>query len=208
MVSISPEGSPEITGLGLISGQYIFTCAHYTKSLPLGLADTCLFMVRRVSDNVCGRFAMYLGTTMDFMVLGLNGIHCELEDGPTSDSWPVLDIGEPETESIRPATIDFGDKTSGRLPGFCFAPDGKTIYRVDLKVIRDRPEIVFTSKEAGKGCSGGPIFTEDFHLIGIYVASYTATDGPIVNEKIGKRIDMCCPVFLQRQLDWDNVTVC
>jgi hypothetical protein len=102
--------------------------------------------------------------------------------------------------------LQFGEnQANAKFPGFFFSPDGQTAHHVELKVFRDDPIITYESNDMKPGCSGGPIFTNDFQLIGIHTSGRKAYQDEPNREGVGKRIDLCCPLLLQRQIEWDII---
>ena len=210
LVHITDEGSPEVLGLGIMCEPFILTCGHFmaNRQLPTHFHDSIYFNVRRICDGEEAVFMLYLATTMDFMALSENGIHVSGDCGP-SDNASIL-FGFPPTQprAIRPAMIQFGGNlTTAKFPGFFFSPDGQTVHHVELKVFRDDPIITYESNDMIPGCSGGPIFTDDFHLIGIHTSGRKAYQDDPCGEGVGKRIDLCCPLLLRRQIKWDVLDV-
>lgn len=203
---ISPAEYPGTTGLGILCGKYIFTCAHSYNYLPVGLHDVCLFDVKRVCDGAEATFAMYVATTMDAMILAPDGMNAGLadDDGPTSSATDVYYQFRDKHTPLRPAAISFrqGQK-SVAVDGFFFAPDGKAMHRTQFHLDNNSPIIRFYYDDMPNGCSGGPLFTDDLKLIGIATSQ---SNRPVKNglkECIGKRIDLCFPTYVHQELDWD-----
>jgi hypothetical protein len=151
---------------------------------------------------------MYLATSMDFMALSENGIHVSGDCAPSDNASYLFGFPPTQPKPIRPAMLQFSEnQANAKLPGFFFSPDGQTVHHVELKMFRDDPIITYESNDMIPGCSGGPIFTEDFHLIGINTNGRKAYKGEPHGEGVGKRIDLCCPLLLQRRIEWATLKV-
>lgn len=203
---ISPAECPNTTGLGILCGKYIFTCAHSYDYLPVGLHGVCLFDVKRVYVGAVATFAMYVATTMDAMILAPDGMNDGLaeDDGPTSTALDMYYQFRERHTPLRPAAVSFRPgHNSAAVDGFFFAPDGKTIHRTQFHMGNNDPVIRLYYDDMPNGCSGGPLFTDDLKLIGIATSQ---SSGPVKNglkECVGKRIDLCLPTYVHQEFDWD-----
>lgn len=201
-------GQEKPMGLGILCGERIFTCAHYRDSLPTGIAELHIYPVTRVCDGFKADFAMNFTTNLDLMVLAPNTLHfaCGEDEGPTSSAYELMYLYEESRSPLRPASIVFfSGVRSASVKGVFFAPDGKTLCPAEFQIHEDSPTITFYSKEMVKGCSGGPLITDDHKIIGVATSFSNILDGEARSECLGKRIDLCVPVYLQRQIDWDTL---
>ena len=206
LVQIHPSGEPATTGLGIIAGEFVFTCAHFDDliQLPTRILETPLFEVRRLHDGVQGTLAMLVATSTDFMALASDGVFVNMsEGGPTESSYDVLTDEDGNYNAIRPSMLEFsGAKASADISGFFFSQDGKRVHQVELSVSRNSPIITYYSNDMLRGCSGGPIFTNDLHLIGINTNMGDIFPGHHQRHCLGRRIDLCSPLFLHRCIEW------
>ena len=209
IVSLRPEGDQGLRALGTLCGKHIFTCAHMFNYLPVSLIETGLFDVCRTEGGPSGTFAMLLATTMDFMILAPDGLNLGLsEGGPTSSAFDVADTWEERHPHIKPTSVRFESGVSAvELPGFFFGPDGKTIHKTVFTIFRDSEQVSYFSNEMVPGCSGGPLFTEDLHLIGVNTNFSNMPNRSGQRHAVGRRIDLCCPQLLQPRFDWELLAV-
>ena len=196
-------------GLGVLCGEYIFTCAHYYDPLPIHFADFQIFTVTSVCGGEQGDFALHTASTLDVMVLAPDSPDCNSSDaGPTESAWSLVYGFTDKHPALIPAEISFSTGSrSADVSGFFFAPDGQTICRTVFHITENHPTISFYSKEMKKGCSGGPLITDDMKIIGIATNLSNILDDEGRMSCIGKRIDLCVPVYLHRELKWDMLTL-
>lgn len=206
-----PNTKPEKPlGLGILCGEFVFTCAHFYGALPLGYLDLCMFTATRTCDSSSGRFAMHVATTQDVMVLAPNSITAASgeDDGPTSSAWDIIYAYQENHPPLRPACLSFPPhRPSGVVGGFFFAPDGKTVCRTSFRINDGAPDVRFATKYMKDGCSGGPLVTDDMKIIGVATNHSNILDHEGRNECIGKRIDLCVPMCLHGKLDWETVAI-
>ena len=209
VVAISTRKFPEGEGLGVLCGQWVFTCAHYFEALVIDLKCVPWLEVWRISDGTKGTFAMLYASTMDFMILAPDGMtSSSSEAGGTESSWDVIIAAEERCSSLRPTEVVFqSGATAIMLPGFFFGPNGKTRHKAEFELHKDSAIIGFYSNDAVKGCSGGPMFTEDYQLIGIYTNSSKQPLEGNLRHCIGRRIDLCLPRLLYPQIEWDRLLI-
>ena len=69
IVHISPSVCRETSGLGILCGNYVFTCAHFYDDLPLIFNDMRLFDVTRVWNGEKGVFYHVFRKSTDVMLL-------------------------------------------------------------------------------------------------------------------------------------------
>ena len=214
-VSVQPKSAEEFTqgeGLGILCGQWVFTCAHYLDSLTTKPGEADLFAAWCVSNPEIPRgiFASLYASSMDFQILAPDGMTVEMsQGGGTEGSLEMIgEFQERHDNGIRPAEVVFEEgATCAKLAGFFFGPDGRTIHRAKFMLRRDSGKIEFFSNDFTKGCSGGPIFTDGSHLIGVGTAH---SDHPFPNglrHCWGNRIDQCMPRLLQNRTEWDRLVI-
>ncbi len=153
---------------------------------------------------------MYTASTLDVMVLAPWTLHSPSDEdgGPTDSAWNLINEFEGKHPALNPSEISFSPGChSADISGFFFAPDGKTICQTVFHIIENHPEISFDSNEFEDGCSGGPLITDDMKIIGIATNSSNILDDEGRMSCIGKRIDLCVPVYLYRELKWDMLTL-
>lgn len=195
-------------GLGILCGDYVITCAHFTGFFPSTLFDLHMYRATKVTNGVCGDFALYMATSMDVTVLAANGLHVGSDDGgPTDSAYNViLDYSNDHDVPLRPATVSFSNKCrSAKFNGYYFDKDGRTYHRTEFEVNPSNELISFYSEINMPGRSGGPILTEDMKIIGVVsaMASHKAENG--LYHYYGRRIDLSVPVLFKDQIDWDFV---
>lgn len=194
-------------GLGFLSDGFIITCTHIHPHLPLGFIETDLFEVERINGGN-GDFAMYIATSLDVMLLAQDGWHCGLSEGPTGSAKNVIYAVEGSEESQFPTKIDLASNDECIVDGFFFGKDGTTIHKTQLHLNKHDETIDFYSEFIEAGCSGGPIFTHDFHLLGVVTTQTT----PICRHRraktngIGRRIDLSLPEAASRRIQWRRLT--
>lgn len=208
-MAISTREHPHGEGLGVLCGQWIFTCAHYFESLSCEIEALQWLETWRICDETKGTFAVLYASTMDFMILAPDSMTVESsEAGGTESSWDVIQAAEELHEALRPTEVVFQNGSAAvKLPGFFFGPDGKTRHHAEFALSRNSGFITFHSNDAVKGCSGGPLFTEDFKLIGIYTNSGNYPLEGDLRHCIGRRIDQCMPRFLYPMIEWETMVV-
>jgi hypothetical protein len=194
-------------GLGVLSDGFIITCAHIHPYLPLGFVDTDLFEVERINGGK-GDFAMYIATSLDVMLLAQDGWHCGLSEGPTESAKNVIYAVEGSEESQFPTKIDFKSRDERVVEGFFFGKDGMTVHRTQFFLNKHDESIEFYSESIESGCSGGPIFTDGFHLIGVFTTLTTAFPISMLKKHnaIGRRIDLSLPEAASRRIQWRQLT--
>lgn len=210
LVLVSPEADPRSAVSGIICGRFVITCVHLNQlcECHTDLRATPFFEVRRLHDGATGTLTLYVATSMDFMALAADGIHAIASDGgPTETAFDVLYDEQGEPNRLQPALVDFGDKTGrATLPGVLPSRDGQALHRVEITISSHDPLITYRSNDLGSCPPGSPIFTADFHLVGVHNAIMRGEPGETMLG-VGKRIDLCCPLFLYRQLQWDRITL-
>ncbi|MCE9616508.1 MAG: hypothetical protein K8T26_19715 [Lentisphaerae bacterium] len=213
LVHISPSCDAGCKCLGIVSGEFVLTCAHLGSPalISVDILHTPLYDVRRLHDGTEGTLTMFAATNMDFMALAPDTVFVNMSEcGPTEDAFNVLLDEEGDYNDMRPSALEFGAGHDGEatLPGFFFSPDGSEVHDVELEVRRDWPLIRYHSDDVIPGCSGGPIFTRDLHLIGISANSAKeAYPDQKQREGLGRRIDLCSPVFLHRRIQWRTLRI-
>lgn len=208
LVHLSTEGFPKPEGLGVLCGSWIFTCAHYFEYLPISLRDTPWLHAWRVGTQTCGTFAMLYGSTMDFMILAPDGMTVESsEAGGTESSWDVIAEAEECDAILSPAELSFvSGAEQAQIRGFFFSREGTAIHEATFEVHRDSGFVTFHSDDAIKGCSGGPLCTEDGKVFGIYTnSSREPLPGQTLRHCVGRRIDLCIPRLLYPQINWNRL---
>jgi len=205
LVFVQHEGRK---GMGYLADGMIFTCAHVHPHLPVSFVDTDLFDVERVLGGT-GTFAMLAATSLDVMVLAPDGWNCGLSEGPTSDALDLIYSIDEDPFAPKPAKIDFQSADEVRIEGYYFFKDGVTLRPVTFALSKDSEVISFVSIPDTDGCSGGPLFTNSGHLIGVFNATgprltrpFTATQGAF-----GRRIDVSLPEIFARRIEWDHLAV-
>lgn len=147
-------------GLGVLSGDWILTCAHLCHGLSPDQSSHCELVIHREQEKFTA-ITVTVDLTLDFMVLGsetLAGTHCS-----SPDFWSHLD----GLNSPVPVQLEYPERTfSATLKGFFFDPDGRTRIATDITIYRDSPFVSLSSK-AEAGSSGSPIFTSENDLLGI-----------------------------------------
>lgn len=196
------------TGLGFLSGDRIITCAHVHPHLPVGFIETDLFEVERVRGGR-GTFAMYAATTLDVMLLAQDGWHCGLSMGPTESAWKVINAVEDSEPDPIPSRILFETSDTASLEGFFIGKDGVTVHRTVFRLERDSEVIEFRTDACEGGCSGGPLFTADGHLIGVHTNRGPGLEKPgeTLKEAVGRRIDVSLPEIVARRMEWNTLRV-
>jgi hypothetical protein len=213
LVHVSPSWDPGATCLGIICGEFIFTCAHIAGDRPIlgAFADVPLYEVTRIHDGADGTFAEYVATTTDFMVLGPDGVGVGLSeyDGPTQSCFNVLQDEDWDFNELHPSELVCSEAEGGavELPGFFFSPDGAEVHEVTFEIRQNYPLIQFASDDVLPGCSGGPLFTRDLHLIGVCTNGSNFSIGSKSKGCLGRRIDLCSPVFVHRQVSWRKLQI-
>ena len=212
LVQISPSWDDGATGMGIISGEFIFTCSHVADGLETAtdIKDAALFEVRRLHDGAEGTLAMYVVSNTDFMALAPDGLFVNMSEcGPTESAFDVLLDEDGEYNAIRPSRLEFPEGRNGitGLPGFFFSPDGQTVHEVDLALSKKGIQVRYESNDMVKGCSGGPIFTRDLHLVGVNANMGPNFPGIDRQDCLGRRIDLCCPMFLYQEIEWRTLHV-
>lgn len=192
IVRISYDGG---TGLGVVCGEHILTCAHFYDVFKVDLLLTGSLQVEVPALQETGEFwVQTIDAALDFMVLGDQPLNHEVIEDSRS---PELSEIEP---AIRPARLVFPPESGPvTLPGYFFAPDGVTRVDTILRIHPCSHGITVIGNDVVKGSSGGPIFTADHHLIGIVQAMLHAA--PILpNSGHGTRLDMAATGWLCHQL--------
>jgi hypothetical protein len=78
---------------------------------------------------------------------------------------------------------------------------------VNFEIWQNNPLITFASDDSLSGCSGGPLFTHDGHLIGVYTNKSNYSVSGEARRCLGRRIDLCSPVFVHRQVSWRKLRI-
>ena len=149
-------------GLGVIAGEHVLTCAHFYDIAKIDRLLMQSFHIVMPAFNEEGDlWVQTLDSVLDFMVLGYQPINQFIDD----ETGCALELAAPP---IRPCRLVFppGADTI-EIPGYCFAPDARTRIDLDLRLHRHSHTISTKGDHIVPGCSGGPIFTRDHHLIGI-----------------------------------------
>jgi hypothetical protein len=209
IVHLGSRGFPLGEALGVLCGKWIFTCAHYFESLRLYFLQDDLIEVWRAADGTQGNFAVLHASSMDFMILAPDGmiVVSSEDDGPTQSSWDVIYSASDAGLPLKPCEITFlGDADKASVEGFFFGPDGKTIHQTTFELVKHSALITFHSNDAIKGCSGGPLFTSDGKLVGIYTNSSEHLMENGLRHCIGRRIDLCIPRLFQAVISWESIT--
>jgi hypothetical protein len=197
--------------LGLISGDWIYTCAHIQNTFSMIPGETDMFAAWCVNDPAItrGLFAGYYASTLDFMILSPNGMTVDMTEGGTETGLQMVgDFMEKYSTPILPARIEFPeDLDSTIINGFFIGADGKIIYRTKFKIWRNSANIEFYSDVFVMGGSGSPIFTDNNQFIGVTTVSSSQPDLNGMHHCIGKRIDQCMPKLLHDSIRWDVLNV-
>jgi hypothetical protein len=203
IVMISPIDDLEQTGLGVISGNFVLTCAHHRTSTSL-MCDPSFYHVRRIADDQSGTLCAYASSSIDFMALSWDGLMISFEGGEPLDGWIISDMSDHPTPT--PTMWSFtAPGGSHHTRGFFFSPDGNTRNDVEMTLHDGAPWIEFDSTAAVKGCSGGPLFTSDHRLVGIF--SSIRRSGTVVTGGLAVRIDLAAPMLMGRLLAWDHAVL-
>jgi hypothetical protein len=201
-------------GLGLISGGLIYTCTHFQQHRwPLLPGEVAIYAAWCVNDDTMphGFFAGYYASSLDLMMLAPDGmtVHMSEEDGPTETGLDLIcAFQEKHGPGIRPAEIQFpADAESAKIRGFFLAADGKTLHRTFFKIWKYSARIEFYSNDFTKGCSGGPIFTDNYQFIGVATVGTTHPDLNGLHHCLGVRIDQCMPRLLTKDIQWAHLVI-
>ncbi len=175
--------------LGVATGCHILTCAHLRKWCVDRLAATTLDAVSDYWDDPVESYIQTLDCCMDFIVLGDSPLRICIEDGDA----PATSFEEIVPHLIPSRLVFPNGVDEACIPGFFFAPDGHTRIDCMLSVSRGSPNISMEACESLPGCSGGPIFTTENHLIGILQGAlhpWGAEGVQSAESSSGTRIDM------------------
>jgi hypothetical protein len=199
-------------GLGILCGEWIFTCAHYRDSFATkpGEADLFVAWCANMARIPRGVFASLYASSMDFQVLAPDGMTVETsEAGGTESSLQMIgEFHERFGKGIWPAEVVFEKgAASATLAGFFFGPDGRTIHRAKFKLWPGSGKIEFFSNDFVKGCSGGPIFTNGNQLIGVGTVHSNHPFPNGLRQCWGNRIDQCMPRLLQARIEWGRLLI-
>jgi hypothetical protein len=213
-LSTVPKSAEEFTvgeGLGLISGQWIYTSAHYQDTFAMLPGDADLFAAWCLNDPEVTRgiFAGYYASSLDFMILAPDGMTIEMTDGGTEDGLQMTgEVWDKHGAGIRPTEIDFAEGVgSTKISGYYIGADGKTMHRVKFKIWKHSADIDFYSDDFLIGGTGSPIFTDENQLIGVTTVASSHPDLNGLHHCLGKRIDQCMPKLLHHCVEWDHLMI-
>ena len=213
-IRIVPKSAEEFTvreGLGLISGQWIYTSAHYQGKFAMMPGDADIYAAWCMNDPEIphGFFAGYYASSLDFMILAPDGMTIEMTDGGTETGLAMTcEVSEKHGAGIRPTEIEFAEGVgSAKINGYYFGADGKTMHRVKFKIWKHSADIDFYSDDFLTGGTGSPIFTDENQFIGVATVSSNHPDLNGLHHCIGKRIDQCMPRFLHHTVEWDHLLI-
>ena len=180
-------------GLGVVVRDHILTCAHLfgvfkgTRGVMLSLKAT-IPEDGRTSEY----FVQTLDCLLDFMVLGYSPIFQEI----VGDLQIGLEEIEPHIipqELVFPEGVDHVD-----IPVYFFLPDGKTPVHAEARISRHSP-LIHVDAASLAGCSGGPVFTADHHLIGILLGG-RKLEGQETEITHAVRIDLAATEWFRREV--------
>ena len=197
--------------LGLISGQWIYTCAHLQNTFVMMPGHADLFAAWCMNDPEITRgfFAGYYASTLDFMILSPTGMTVDMTEGGTEEGVQMVgEVMEKLGTPIQPTQIEFAEGVgSAKLNGFYIGADGKTIHRVKFKIWNHSATIEFYSDDFLKGGTGSPIFTDENQFIGVTTVSSGHPHLNGLHHRYGKRIDQCMPRLLHHCVEWDHLMI-
>lgn len=198
VVKLSTEGA---TGLGVITGDHILTCAHYYEYIKASVYGHFMYVDCQVrgDDGTYEYFVQTADGPLDFMVLGQNPIGHEIDNDKARPLF-TFEIA-PEIKPVR--LVPSPDAAACiELPVYFFAPDGKTVIPTTATLRPYSANITLATDEVRKGCSGGPLFTADHQLLGIIQGSFSAAK----NTGRASRIDLLASGWLCQKLgDLDDL---
>lgn len=210
-----PNSADDLTiaeGLGLISGSWIYTCAHFQDRWSMLPGEVDLYAAWCVNDAAMpsGLFAGYYASSLDFMILAADGMSLiTSEDGGTETALDLLEaFAEKHGAGIRPAEIHFpAEMESAKIRGFFFGANGKTRHWTAFRIWQHSAKFEFYSNDFTSGCSGGPIFKENHQFIGVTTVASTHPDLNGLHHCLGVRIDQCMPRLLSSRIPWDQFVI-
>lgn len=214
-ISLMSNSADEYTlaqGLGLISCGLIYTCAHFRERWSLLPGDADIYAAWCLNDETMphGLLAGLYASTLDFMILAPDGMTVIMsEEGGTETGLDLLcDFTEKYNSDIRPTEVEFPpEMQSAKIHGYFFGADGKTRHRTKFKIWHHSAKIEFYSNDFEAGCSGGPIFTDQDHFIGVVTVASSHPDLNGLRHCLGVRIDQCMPRLLQSRIQWDRLVI-
>ncbi len=180
-------------GLGVVVRDHILTCAHLfdvfkgTRGLMLSLKATI-----PECETTSEYFVQTLDCLLDFMVLGYSPIHQEI----VGDLQFGLEQIEPHLSPKELVFLDGAEPAT--VPIYFFLPDGHTPVQGQARIFRHSP-LIHIDAASQAGCSGGPVFTADHHLIGILLGS-RKLDGQETEITHAVRIDLAATEWFRREV--------
>jgi len=185
----------QASGLGVIARDHILTCAHFFRGCAVDR-----FRLLALEAAIQGEaspseyFVQTLDCLLDFMVLGHQPIGQEVGADPQFG----LEEIEPHIKPVR-LVFPNGWRSGIQIPVYYFAPDGKTPISATAVVYPNAPTIRLYG-QIEKGCSGGPVFTADHHLIGI-INGAIDSGSDLSREVHALRLDLAATGWLCAELD-------
>jgi hypothetical protein len=209
-VHLGSMGFPHGEALGVLCGEWIFTCAHYLSALPLEFHTQVIIEAWRAADATRGDFSVLHASIMDFMILAPDGMIVGSSDGagPTESSWDVIYAAAEAGFTLNPcAGACQSDSNVASVDGLVFGQDGKTTHSATFELRRYSALITFDSNDTAPGCSGGPLFTNAGQLIGVFTHTSRVPINRALHHCIGRRIDLCIPLLFSRPIPWEFMLV-
>lgn len=212
---IRVKGAHDLEYLGIVCNERALTIsgedAIYAETF-YPRADFIKKSVTRLYDGATASMAVQFASNMDLVVLAPDSLCCELEE------YGHYDIGEspfgvthfedfPDRKPLKLAKLEFGDQNHIQVPGFFFAPDGKTTHAVVFDLYKSDYKITFFSDDLAFECRGSPLFTAEGHLIGMLSSSDPFNPESEIPNGFGIRLDQCIPDYIKQNFEWEEVKI-